>query len=565
MAKKKTGEGPGPKTAGGRAVANEIAALKRRLEEAEDALGAIQTGAVDALVVRGPQGDQIYSLKDADRPYRAVIENMRDGALSVRADGLILYANRQFAAMLGRPLESLLGRDLFAYVDPNDRPALQGLLDSALPDGAHGNMEFMTDSRKPLLVHVSLAPLKIDGTKVLAGVVADMTEERQAQLRLRQIERMEALGRLAGGVAHDLNNILQPIVVNAELLLEGTEPGSQRRDMLNNIIAAATRQKGLVKRILSFTRPIAQVLRPLSVTPLVVEAVNLLKPSLPGNIDIRLTSNSAADIIKGDATEIHELVTNLCSNAVDAMELAGGTVEVSVQDLTLTRESPAFDLKPGRYLKLAVKDTGVGIPPGDLDRIFDPFFTTKEVGKGTGIGLSIVRGIVKNHGGSITVQSRVRQGTEMTVFLPVAAALPLQADRNLRDLERKASGRRILVVDDEELVLDTVRRALMSFGHLPTTVNDPAAALAMLQTMPGLFDMAIIDQNMPKMTGLKLAAEIRRINPAMPILLATGYSKTVEDRSLQASGVTAVVMKPLDLKDLASAINDALESGRTKS
>ena len=560
MAKRKTDRAPRSKTRPSNAPTDEIVLLKQKLKDAEDALSAIRTGAVDALVVSGPEGEQVFTLKDADRPYRAVLENMRDGALTVRMDGLILFANRQFAAIVGLPLETVLGHDLYAFVGPRSRPDLERLFDRARTEGAFAEIEFTGEVARAVIINLSLAPVTVEGLQVLAGVAADITAERQARQKIRQMERTEALGRLAGGVAHDLNNILQPIIVNAELLIDEIGQAGSKRDLLNNIIEAANRQRDLVKKILSFTRPTQQDLRPLALTPLVVEAINLLKPSLPKGVDFRLIDEARADVVKGDPTELHELVTNLCTNAADAMEKTGGTIEVALRNVALTRENVAYGLKPGRYLKLDVKDTGCGIAPEHLDKVFDPFFTTKETGRGTGIGLSVVHGIVKSHGGSIFVQSQIGKGTDVVVFLPVTAASIFEAATLGRDWKRASPDRRVLVVDDEEFVLDTMRRALVSLGHKPTVFKDPRGALALIRGLPRHFDIAIIDQTMPKMSGLELASQIRTINSDMPIILATGYSKAVDEAAFRAAGVTAVVMKPLGLRNLATIINQALES-----
>ncbi len=556
MAKKKTGRS--------RTLRDEIAELKQRLAEAEQNLDAIRTGAVDALVIKGPHGDQIFTLKDADRPYRAVLENMRDGAVTLREDGLVLYANKQFAAMLDRPLETVLGASLFELAGPGGRSNLQKIVDEAGQSDAHGEVEFARDEGPPAVVRVSLKSMTIEGLRVLAGVVYDVSEERKAQLKIRQLERTEGLGRMAGGVAHDLNNILQPIIVNAELLYEEAESGSRERAMLANIIEAANRQRGLVKRILSFTRQLKPTRGPVAATPLVLEALNLIKPSLPGGIEVRLVTDAVNDTINGDATEFHELVSNLCTNAADAMAQTGGTLEISLHDINLAQENLKLELKPGRYLKLAVRDSGTGISPRDLEHIFDPFFTTKETGKGTGIGLSVVKGIVQSYGGSIEVQSQVGRGTEVAVFLPALSSPQFEAPIPTRGWGRGLAGRRILVVDDEEMVLDTIGRALMSFGHSPTTLTDPSAALSLFRSLPKHFDLAIIDQTMPRMTGVELAAEIRKINPDVPILIATGYSRALDDRSLQAAGMTAVIMKPLSLRDFQIAVDSALQSRTRK-
>lgn len=675
MAKPKTG-GPGSDQALPRdSRRREMAALKRRLEEAEESLNAIRAGEVDALVIKGPLGDQVYTLKDADRPYRTIIENMGEGAVTLRPDGLILYANRQFAAMLDSPLEDLLGSDLFSRVAPSAMETLKRLVAKAQKASVRADVEFVKASGGPLLAHLSLAPMPIDDVRVLSGVIADMTEQKQTQEErtrlaavvsqavdgviildpagkivyanpacrkitgftdselvgtgperfgeriaadvnsvlaregiwkghitrvrkdgrpieldasvaplkdaagetssylvvfrdithavkleqtMRQMERTDALGRLAGGVAHDLNNILLPIVVNAELLLDETEPDSPRYAMLKNILQAAYRQRDLVKKILAFTRLTKQSPKAVRIQPLVDEALKLLKPALPTSVELRFVARNSRDTISGDATELHELITNLCTNAVDAMEARGGTLEVFLADADLDGGDPLPELSAGPYVKLTVRDTGCGIDPSHLDRIFDPFFTTKAAGKGTGIGLSVVRGIVKSHGGAINIESQVGKGTVVNVYLPTSEAVAPVSERRSRDRGPAAQGRHILLVDDEEIVLDTMRRALDSLGHRPTAVGNAAGALALFRTGPQRFDLAVIDQTMPQMSGLELAAELCRTRPGFPIVLTTGYSKAVDEDSLRAAGVSEALMKPLTLKDLAAAIDRAV-------
>ena len=653
----------------------EIARLKQRLKDAEACLGAIRAGEVDALVIQGPHGEQIYTLKDADRPYRLIIEKMREGAITIRPDGLILYANKQFAAMLGAPLEEIIGTGLFGLAAPGSLDGLKALVEKAWEAGASGDVEFQKRSGGRLLAFLSLASLPVDGIQALSGVVSDMTEERRTQderarlaavvsqsvdgvlildpegkivyanpschkisgyaaselvglglerfgpelvsqvsaafekddcwkghvvrarkdgtlveldvsvsplraaegaisnhiiqfrdvtfrmdleKKIRQMERTEALGRLAGGVAHDLNNILMPIIVNSELLLDEVEPGTQRAVMLRDIHEAALRQKALVSRILSFTRQAMPVFLPVPMGPLVGEALKLLKPSLPAAVKVRSGSAAAPATAIGDPTELHELVTNLFTNAIDAMRADGGVLDVAIKDVILGEAKPILGLRPGPYVRLTVRDTGCGIPPQDLEKIFDPFFTTKRTGKRTGIGLSIVRGIVKSHNGGIAIDSREGQGTEVTVYLPAAQDAAPEIKHRAHARQGTVRGRRVLIVDDEDMVLDTLRRALASLSHKPTAVGSAAGALALFQAGPRDFDLAIVDQTMPHMDGLELAAEMKRIRPDFPVILVTGYSNVVNDQTTRQAGVAEVVMKPLSLRDLSAAIDRVL-------
>lgn len=539
----------------------EIAELERRLEEAEESLKAIRAGEVDALVIKSPRGDQVYTLKEADRPYRMIIENMRDGTLTIRDDGLVLCANKQLAAMLGTPLENLLGSNLLDWAEPAAVEPLRILIGKAAEDGARADVELRGADGRSLLANLSLAPIRIEGDRVLSGIAADITAETRLEQKVLQMERTEALGRLAGGVAHDLNNILQPILLNAELLLSETEPGTRPHSLLKNLLQAARRQKDLVAKILMFTRRTKRDFQTIPMTPLVEEALKLLKPSLPAAVEVRFDAAAGDAMVDGDPIELHELVTNLYSNAVDAMERRGGLLEVGLADSVVEDDDPVRDLPAGRYLKLTVKDTGCGISGRDLARIFDPFFTTKPTGKGTGIGLSIVRGIVKNHKGAIEVKSGVGAGTEVCILLPASRGdAPLDEAGARAEIRSTVQGRRVLLVDDEDLVLDTMRMALASLGIDAAATTNADEALALFRGAPQAFDLAILDQTMPRMSGLELAGELARLRPGLPILLATGYSRAVDEQSLRQAGVSEVVMKPMSLKDLAAAVQRALIS-----
>ncbi len=649
----------------------EVERLKLRLAETEENLNAIRSGEVDALIVSGPRGEQVYTLKDADYAYRLIIEKMREGTMTVNPAGLILYANAQFAAMLGVPLQRLLGTVIFEHVPEGGRAALRDLMTAGLAASERGAVEFASASGQRVFTQVSLSPMQIEGTQALSGIVSDVTEAWQAEAarsrlaavveqaidgvlvlspdgellyanqacalitgysleelkerdvamlpadmesdirtdlakdgfwkghlvrprkggtpveldvsitplkdegdqvssyialfrdvtqavemerKIRRLEQTEALGRLAGGVAHDMNNILQPIILNTELLLGDADPQTPECAMLRNILQAAHRQKDLVRKILAFTRQTKGAHKPLHLGPLLDEALSLLKPSLPLTIEIRRSVEAQRDTIFGDPTELHQVVSNLCTNAADAMQASGGVLEIALANAMMDVEDSALDLKPGAYVKLTVKDTGCGIPSHDLKRIFDPFFTTKEPGKGSGIGLSVVSGVLKNHGGAIAVESVAGQGTRVDVYFPTIEDVPVTAAE--RPLERPASrtGLRILLVDDEEMVLESMRQALRILGHRPTAVEDAAAALSLFRTDPDRFDLALIDQTMPVTGGLELTKQLLRLRPGLPIILATGYSSAGDEGSLLAAGAREILMKPLNLAALAAAL-----------
>ncbi len=399
------------------------------------------------------------------------------------------------------------------------------------------------------------------------GTVTDITghkhaEEEKLKLesQLRQAQKMEAIGTLAGGIAHDFNNILSIIFGYNELAKEEQDPAN-RRNHLEEIEKAAKRAKELVAQILAFSRKAEQQMQPLQVSLIIKEALKMLRSSIPATIEIRqnIASNG---MVLADPTQIHQIIMNLCTNAYHAMRETGGTLAVSLDQVTIGPEEYGYaGLAPGNYLKLAVSDTGCGIEPKIFEKIFEPYFTTKKIGEGTGMGLAVVHGIVKSHHGHITVYSEPGKGTSFHVYLPLtaeeAAALPEKTEPK----ELRGKGERILLVDDEEQIGTVLSSLLSKNGYQVTTFADGLQALAEFQHKPEHFDLVITDMTMPSINGAELAQKIMALRPEIPVILCTGQSELINREKAFAMGIRDYLTKPLLTEPLLVAVKKALEKG----
>jgi PAS domain S-box-containing protein len=397
------------------------------------------------------------------------------------------------------------------------------------------------------------------------GSIIDVSAQKQAQLdkedleiQLRQSQKMEAIGTLAGGIAHDFNNILGAILGYGELAHQHSPPGTPLRRYLDNVMHATGRAKALVDRILGFSRSGLGERVPVNVQSVIEETLELLEASLPPDIRVesRLEADTAAVI--GDATHLHQVAMNLFTNALQAMK-DGGVLRVVLervglgQRLSLARGT----LAPGPYARLVVSDTGTGIPAAVLERVFDPFFTTKGVGEGTGLGLSVVHGIVADLGGAIEVTTEMGQGTTFSVWLPRSAEGAPPLGDIAGDLPR-GRGESVMVIDDERALVALAEEILAELGYEPAGFQSSVAALQAFRADPQRFDVVLTDETMPDIAGTELAREINRLNPGTPILLMSGYAgKQLADRA-RAAGVTEVLRKPLVIRDIAEALTRVL-------
>ncbi len=392
------------------------------------------------------------------------------------------------------------------------------------------------------------------------GSAIDVTAQKQSELdkerlesQLRQSQKMEAIGTLAGGIAHDFNNVLGAILGYGELAVQhaGDDPTLKR--YLDNVMHAAERAKLLVERILGFSRSGLGDTVAVNVQSVVAETLELLEASLPVGIKIRRSLQAGTAAVMGDPTYLHQITMNLCANAVQAME-PGGILEVGLERIRLANPLSLArgSLEPGDYVRLTIADSGVGIPAAILERIFDPFFTTKGVGQGTGLGLSVVHGIVADLGGGIEVQSRVGEGSRFTIWLPVAGEAPEPEQRASAPLPH-GNGETVMIVDDERALVELAEETVAGLGYEPVGFTSSRAALEAFRTAPNRFDAVLSDESMPELVGTEFVRQIRSLNASIPVLLMSGHGEAVTERAL-AAGVAEVLHKPLHRRALAEAL-----------
>ena len=398
-------------------------------------------------------------------------------------------------------------------------------------------------------------------TMRVSGSLTDITDRKAAEdelrrleWQLRQAQRLEAMGTLAGGIAHDFNNILGAILGYGEMALRDTPEASRLRRDLESIMTAGERGRALVERILAFSRSSARERVAVHVERVVREALDQLAARLPSGVSIapRLCADRAA--VLGDPTQVHQVLMNLATNAVQAMA-AGGTLCVRLEPVRVDapRVATTGPVETGDYVLLEVADSGTGMPPEVMDRIFDPFFTTKEVGVGTGLGLSLVHGIVTELGGAIDVASTVGEGSAFTVYLPHAGDAADDQEREEADAPR-GNGERVLIVDDEAPLVTLATETLAELGYVPAGFTSSGAALEAFRADPERFDAVITDERMPRMSGSALIRAIRGIRPAIPILLVSGYVGGAVVRRALESGADEVLKKPLSARELATSL-----------
>jgi len=422
----------------------------------------------------------------------------------------------------------------------------------------------LPDGRERHLLTARFPIFKDDALFAIGGISIDITERtiaqrerRQLELQLQQSQKMEALGTLAGGIAHDFNNILAAIIGYTEIALADSEKESPIHDYLDRVLESGERARSLIKQILAFSRQGDMEPKPVQLKLIVKEVLKLLRASLPATIDIQQEIYSD-DAVMADPTRLHQVMMNLGTNAGYAIGQQGGTLTVRLEafkaDTDFARRHG--DLPIGDYLKLSVIDTGKGISAEDLARIFDPFFTTKPKGEGTGMGLSVVHGIVTGLGGLILVDSTPGEGSRFDVYLP---ALPKETAAAAAEEKSLPTGsERILFVDDEVFQTDMLKHLLGLLGYKVETRNNGLDAIALFEQDPDAFDLVITDMIMPKMTGDQLSEKLLAIRPGLPIILATGYSEGFSEAKAKALGLRAYALKPLVMEELSKLIRQVL-------
>lgn len=491
----------------------------------------------------------------------AAIEEAGEGVIVVEPDGTITYVNQAFCRItryektkLTRAPISLLGKEA---VDASVVRAIRESLSKEQPWSGRFHIRRKGGGELQCELHVS--PIKdASGTVTgFVGIAGDITREVELEAQLRESQKLEAIGVLSGGIAHDFNNMLAVILGHAELALDDVEDDSPIRHNLNQMLTAAFRGRDLVKQILSFSRKSPQHVKPFRLAPLIKETTNLLRSALPATTEVKLELKATEDTLIADPTQIQQVLMNLATNASAAMG-EEGVLTIRLTDVRFDTQNALPDpgLRLGKYLVLSVKDTGKGMDESTRQRIFEPFFTTKELGHGTGLGLSVVYGITKTYEGAITVNSVPGKGSTFRVFLPKAHAG--SPEETMHEMPLLTGKGRILFVDDEEPIVSMGQRVLSGLGYEVHTETDPEKALRIFSEDPERFDLVITDQAMPRMAGLTLARRLLDKRPEIPIILNTGYSAVVNEKTAQELGIAEVLMKPLTREELARTVKRVL-------
>jgi PAS domain S-box-containing protein len=510
--------------------------------------------------------------EEALRLTQFAIDHCSDAAFWLEADGRIFYVNQEACRSLGYTREELLGRSVYD-IDPNflcetwnDHWRLLKEKHSLRLESVH-----RCKSGHNIPVDISAQYVRFGDREYYCAFARDLTEKKRAQQKTREYEmrmhasqRMEALGSLAGGIAHDFNNILSSILGFSQLAMDNIPENTDPYDNIREIFRAGLRARDLVRQILAFSRRTEDRKEAIQIKPVVEEVLKLMRASLPTTIEIQ-TDLRSNDLIMADAGQIHQVLMNLCTNAGQAMQPEGGLLQVCLDNVELTGDDTAAypGCTPGPHVELVVTDSGEGIEPELLDRIFNPFFTTKQQGEGTGLGLSVVHGIVRSHNGFVRVRSKVGEGAAFSVFLPLLQKkrVPSPQDKNRLHIDQDlpTGKEHILLVDDEHSVGRMTMMMLKKFNYQVTCLASSIEALAFFNDAPQSYDLVISDVSMPYLPGQKLAAELMKIRPDIPVILCTGGDDPISEVEAQEMKIQGLLTKPVEKSVLAQKVREVLD------
>lgn len=521
-----------------------------------------------------PNGEQgvlwnvidITERKQVEEERRLLVTAIEQGVDSVVITdykGLIQYVNPSFERITGFTKDEVVGKNPRILQSGKHDGAFYREMWALLASGKAWQGHLINKKKDGSLFEeeVSITPVLNETGEIInyVAVKRDVTGLMRLEEQLRHAQKMEAIGTLAGGIAHDFNNILAIILGYAELALRETPETDPRWNKLGEIIKASTRAKDLVRQILDFSRKTERMRQPFLMAPLVKETLKMLRASIPSTIAIEERITAVHSTVLGDPSQLHQVIINLCTNAFHAMEEQGGTLSITLDSVRLERQkAEELGVDAGCYVRLVVADSGCGMSPAIQSRIFEPYFTTKDVGKGSGMGLAVVHGILLSHGGMVRATSHEGKGSSFEVYLPA-----IEQPAKEKDGEESGScppgTERILVVDDEPVITEMMSQWLAQLGYAVTLSNNSVEALAMVRDNPKGFDLIVTDQTMPLMSGAELAKDILAIRPDLPIILCTGYSAILTEEQAMEIGIKRYVYKPLQGNELARVVREVLD------
>lgn len=515
------------------------------------------------------------ALEESQERFQTLFHKTPISYQSLDEHGRFLEVNESWLETLGYRREEVIGKNFAKFLHPSMQE--------------HFKENFPRFKAVGEILGVEFDMIKKDGSTIIVSfhgkigknpqgefvqthcVLSDITEQKKAEKVTKQLEmqlqrnrKLEAIGVLAGGIAHDFNNILHPIIGFSELTLQDLPPDkAELRENVEEIIKGSKRAANLVRQILNFSSQKQKPPEPIMVQSIVKESIQFLRSTIPKNIEIHQQINPKPIFVLNDPTQLYEIVMNLCTNAYHAMEEKGGllSVTVDVADISID-QNKRFDKKSGRHCKISVADTGSGIPPEYIRKIFDPYFTTKEIGKGSGLGLSVVHGIVKEHNGVIDVESRPGK-TQFDVYFP-AIDPPTEESPQKEAYVPSAGNEHVLFVDDEQAIVKLVERSLDKLGYKTTGMTSSVDAFEVFKNNPEKFDIVITDVAMPKMIGTTLIKKIRDIRQDIPVMMCTGFSNLIHEDKVSSLNIDEFVFKPISIDELSSKLRQILEHSAKK-
>jgi PAS domain S-box-containing protein len=504
--------------------------------------------------------ERTRSLRESEKRYRQLVHHSPDG-IAIQREDKVIFANHSMKKILERISNDLFEKTILVRTASDLQQDINFVSDNDVTNEKNitrFEKTFTGKDNDPIHLDIVTLPITLEGKPAIQIIARDITKQKFLERSLMQSQKMEAIGTLAGGIAHDFNNILFSIIGYSELSFDELEENSPVRHNLHEILEASKRATDLVRQILTFSRQTDHELRPVQIDLIVKETLALLRASLPTTIEIRKNIKTDAMALS-DPTQLHQILMNLCVNASYAMREKGGILSIDLESVEIDTDSSGKypDLKAGPYINMSVRDTGHGISPEMLNRIFDPFFTTKTREHGTGLGLSVIHGIVKNFCGAIHAFSELGKGSIFKVFIPAIERRINPEQRTKTPIPKGTE--HVLFIDDEPVLAKMGKQLLESLGYQVEMITKSSDALELFRKKPDRFDLVITDMTMPNITGEKLAIELMNIRPDIPVILSSGFNYNIDEKKAMALGIRAFISKPVLKQEIAETIRNVLD------